>query len=267
MLAVAIEPWGPRLTASLTAREQVSTNGMHVTTTYTLVPGHRDDLIEALADLVQFLATGSVEAADPSSWRTGGRTGAATWERLVSIDDSGIYAEMKAAIGEAIAWWHETEHPEIVHAQRPYMGVGQPYVDSLSIMQCGDDQFLRGVQAKVTRNLPRDRIHEALGKFERLQAGERDDFLSETVRRWRAELEALGTITVDLDAASTGLTMRHFQTFVCHGRNPPGDPAHDYHPRLTAHAYHGRSLALVRDGDIDQLAAAVARLVRDRVLQ
>jgi hypothetical protein len=64
----------------------------------------------------------------------------------------------------------------------------------------------------------------------------------------------------------TGMTMRHFQVFVCHGRQHQSDPAHDYHPRLEAHAPHGRSIALLLDTDIDQLASAVTHLVRDRVL-
>ena len=260
-------PWLPLLATCLNAtRDQVSANGMHVTTTYAVVPERRHDLITALADLVQFLVTGSAEAADPASWRSGGRVARATWARHLSTDARGVNAVMKGTLGEAIAWWHEGQQPEVVYCQRPHLGVSQPFIDSLSILGCDPDQVLRGVQAKMTAGLPRGRVHEAFGTFEQLQRGERDDFLAETIRRLRAELDQATGLTIDLEAASTGTAMRHFHTFVCFGRQPPTDPAHDYHPRLNAHAHHGRSIALLMDNDIDGLARDVADLIRTRVL-
>jgi hypothetical protein len=266
-MGLAMSPWVPPLTAALTvAPPQVSRNGMHVTTSYVIAPGLRADAVTGLADLVQFLCTAAEESADPTSWRSGGVVGRATWERIVREDPVGECREMKALIGEAIAWWHETQSAEVVYAQRPHSGTSQPFVDSVSILRCGGGHVVRGIQAKVTADLPRGRINEAFNKFKKLQRGDRDEFWAEAMRRLRIETDAIDGLAVDFAAVSSGTQITHVQAFVCHGRVPPSDPAHDYHPRINAHAYHGRSVALLYDDDIEGLSCAVAAVVRGRVL-
>jgi hypothetical protein len=173
---------------------------------------------------------------------------------------------MKALLGEAVAWWHETQSTEVVYAQRPHSGTSQPFIDSVSVLCCGGEQVVRGVQAKVTADLPRGRINETFNKFKKLQQGERDEFWGEAMRRLRIETDAVNGLAVDFAAVASGSQITHVQAFVCHGRQPPSDPAHDYHPRVTAHAYHGRSVALLYDDDIEELACSVAAVVRGRVL-
>jgi hypothetical protein len=260
-------PWVPQLAASLRAvRDVANAAGTHVTTTYQVRPGCRDQAVQAIADLVVFLCSGAEDASDPSSWRTGRSIARVTWARLTREEPPGRCTEMKALIGEAIAWWHETQCAEVVFAERPHAGTSQPFVDSISILQCGDAQVIRGVQAKATALAPRPRVHEALGKFERLQRGERDEFWAEAVRRLRRGVRGVPGIAVDFAKISTGTQLRHVQTFVCHGLPPPTDPAHDYGTRVTAHAPHGRSLGLLHEPEMERLVCEVAAAVRRSVL-
>lgn len=260
-------PWVPTLQASLVVvRDVASANGEHCTTTYEIAAGRRADTVEALADLIEFLWSAAEEASEPSTWRAGGAVARRTWERLVASDAGGRCPEMKAAIGEAVAWWHETECPDVVFADRPQTGTSTPYIDSISIMRCGADQTIRAVQAKVTAARPRGRVHEAFQKFERLQRGERDEFWGEAIRRLRHEVATVDGIRIDFSRHSSGTLVRHFQAFVCHATRPPTDPAHDYHPRLNAHACHGRTIALLYDPDVEGLASAVAAAVRRQVM-
>jgi hypothetical protein len=266
-MAVGMMPWVPLLRGSLSVTTPlVSANGMHVTTTYAIRPGRRGDAIVGLGHLVQFLCSAAGDTADPASWRSGGAIARATWRRILREDPPGECREVKALLGEAIAWWHECEADEVVYAQRPHSGTSQPFVDSISILACGDSQVVRGVQAKVTADLPRGRVNEALNKFKKLQDGERDEFWAEAMRRLRIETAAVAGLAVDFASVSSGTQVRHVQAFVCHGRVSVGDPAHDYSLRITAHAPHGRSVGLLHVDDIDGLACAVAAEIRARVL-
>jgi len=257
--------WIPLLAAALArGPEQVDPTGMHVTIAYHLVPGRRADLVGGLAELLVFLSVAVADAADNPSWRSGGRVGRATWERLLQ-EDSGDYPAVKSFIGEALAWWHEEQTPTVAYAQRPFPRTSQPVIDSLSLLECGDGHAVRGVQAKATYGGARARMNEALGGFEELQRGEHDEFWAEAVRRFDLELRGAGASRFDMAGVASGESLLHFCVFVCHAELTVGDPARGYHPRITADPPHGRAAAFVHDPQMDALVREVAAAVRARV--
>lgn len=259
--------WIPLLAAALDrGPEQVDPTGMHVTTTYTLVPGRRADLVDGLTDLFVFLCVAVADAADNPSWRSGGRIGRATWERLLERDEENHdFPQVKSFIGEALAWWHEELTPDVAYAQRPFPRTSQPAIDTLSLLECGGAHVVRGVQAKATYGGPRARIHEAFEGFEELQRGEHDEFWAEAIRRFDLELRGAARTRLDMAAVASGDTLLHFCVFICHAEPAVGDPARGYHPRITADPPHGRAAALVHDPQMDVLVGDVAAAVRARV--
>jgi hypothetical protein len=238
---------------------------MYVTTAYTQVPAARAQLIAGLADLTIFMCVAIADAADNPSWRSGGAIARATWERLLEEVD-GDFPILKAYLGEVLSWWHEEQTPDVAYAQRPFPRASLPVIDSLSLLACGTASVVRGVQAKATYGAPRPSMHEALGKFEDLQAGEYDEFWAEAVRRLDIEIQAAGLPRFDMATVASGGSLRHFCVFISHGIPAAHDPATDYHPRVTADPPHGRAVALLFAPAFSDLVREVAEAVRARVL-
>ncbi len=259
--------WVPLLDAALVRGPEVtSPTGHHTSTWYTQVPGSRDRLVEGMAGLLMYLYGPTAAAAENPSWRSGGAVGRKTWEKLLHRDDSGDFPELKSAVGEAFAWWHERLTPTVAYAQRPFFGTSMPVVDSLSLVECGAEHGVRGVQAKVTAGRPRPRVSEALDKFERLQGGEFDKFWGEAVYRFEMEVRASGGPAFDPSAVASGDQLLHFSIVVCHEVAAETDPAWDYHPRVAADPPHGRSAAYLLHAPLDDLVADVAAVIRATVL-
>jgi hypothetical protein len=265
-MAMATPGWVPLLNGALTrAADVTSANGQHVSVTYTLVPGARGQLVDGLAEVVVYLYGPTAAAANNPSWRAGPVIRRKTWEKLLRRSDDGGYPELKTNIGEAFAWWHETLTPGVAYAQRPLLGTSMPVVDSLSLMECGTDHAVRGVQAKVYANRARPPVVEAFDKFERLQEGEFDQVWGDAVSRFEMEVRASGGPPFDPTLIYAGDQLLHFSVVVCHGAATAGDPAWDYHPRLSADPPHGRSVAYLEHAPIDDLVVDVADAITARV--
>lgn len=257
--------WVPHLQASLLREnDRVDTSGMYVTTRYVPVPNEHDRLVEGLCDLVMFMYVAVADVADNPSWQSGGAIARASWDRLLRTKH-GQHDDLKAYIGEMLAWWHEETSPQVAYAGRPFPSVAQPCIDSLSLLECGAGQVVRAVQAKATYAAPRPRIHEALTKFGRLQAGDFDEFWAESVRRFQLELRANHAPTFDAAAVASGRSLMHFCVYVGHRRVAAGDPASDYHPRLLADPPHGRAAALFHHASFETLIADVAACISTRL--
>jgi hypothetical protein len=259
--------WVPLLNAALVrGPEVVSATGNHVSTTYALAEGGRDRLVEGLAEIIVYLYGPTARAADNPSWRAGTAVGRKAWEKLLRQSGTGDHPEVKTGIGEAFAWWHESLTPGVVYAQRPFFGTSLPVIDSLSVIECGTEYAVRGVQAKVYADRARPAVDDALGKFARLQEGEFDPFWGDAVYRLEMEVRASGGPPFDPSLVSAGDQLLHFSVVVCHEAPATGDPAFDYHPRLTADPPHGRSATYLEHAPTDQLVGDVAAAIRRRAL-
>ena len=167
--------WVPKLEASLQrSPDEVHRSGEYVTTRYSVVPGQETVLEDGLTDLVMFMYVAVAAAADNPSWRSGGLISARTWGRLLKVSD-GERDNLKAYLGEVLAWWHEETSPAVAYAGRPSPSTSQPVIDSLSLRECEGGRVVRAVQAKATFGAPRARCNEALTKFARLQTGDYDE--------------------------------------------------------------------------------------------
>jgi hypothetical protein len=257
--------WVPHLQASL-ARDAdlVDPSRMYVTTRYTPIAGEHDRLVVGICDLVTFMFVAIADVADNPSWQSGGSIARAAWDRLLRTRH-GHHDELKAYIGEILAWWHEETSPQVSYAGRPFPSVAQPVIDSLSLLECDPDHVIRAVQAKATFAVPRPRFHEALSKFGKLQAGDYDEFWAESIRRFQLELRADGAPGFDAAAVASGRSLMHFCVHVSHRRAGAGDPARDYHPRLLADPPHGRAAALVHHPSFEALITDVAACIAGRI--
>lgn len=263
-MAIAI-PWILN-TALVRGAEVLSANGEHLTTTYALANGDREGLVQGLAEIIVYLHGPTATAANNPSWRAGPPVHQLAWGKLLLPTTEGDYPQVKAAIGEAFAWWHETFTPGVVYAQRPFFGASLPVIDSLSLLECGTAHAVRGVQAKVYADRPRSAVNDAFGKFERLKDGEFDPFWGELVYRFEMEVRGAGGPPFDSSLAATGDQVLHFSVVVCHEAPGAGDPAFDYHPRLPADPPHGRSAAYLEHAPTEQLITDVAAAIRARVI-
>jgi hypothetical protein len=258
-------PWVPSLRGALRREpDVVDPTGMHTTTRYGVVPGSDALLVQGLCDLVFFMVVAIADVADNPSWRSGGAIARATWDRLLG-ERHGDYPDLKAYLGEILAWWHEETTAEVAYAGRPAPLVSQPVLDSLSLLECSENHVVRAVQAKATYGTPRGRVHEALRKFEDLQLGKYDEFWAESIRRFQLELRADAIHTFDPAAVASGRLLLHFCLYVGHRRRATADPAHDYHPRIQADPPHGRAVALFHHEAMNTLVHDVATCIRGRL--
>jgi hypothetical protein len=124
---------------------------------------------------------------------------------------------------------------------------------------------VRAVQAKATFGSPRSRVHEALTKFERLQAGDYDEAWADAVHRFQLEIAGVPGLTFDAPAVAVGRLLMHFCIAVGHRTVPPTDPTHDYATRLRGDPPHGRAAALFHHPELDVLVEGVAQRIEARL--
>jgi hypothetical protein len=234
-------------------------------TTYELVAGQEPQLVQGLTYLVLFLWQGVAELTALESWSGGGLARQASWNRLLLRDpETGDYINLKGVLGEALAWWHEESAPDVAFAGRPSLEVGQPAIDSLSLLNCGGDYVVRAVQAKAGYGAARPRFREAATKFKKLLDGEFDSFWNDRLRYFRLELLAVRAPGITASAVlADGLS--HFAVFIAYARPSTNHPARDYVTRVPAHDGDGRGLMLLEHQTFQALVADVATSIRSQI--